>query len=169
MSPRQNSSLLLNWSIPNIPILRAKALKCLEQANWQAICERASLDNGGQPCELLSDCTCGGTSLARLLEFQDGTRWVARVPLVKPTPERIQRLRTEIDTMILLRNHTKTVPQVFAFELDDAHPAGTPFVLLEFLPGNTAMDEADNYDKGEIIPRQHQQTCYQSLASAHVS
>jgi len=67
----------LNWTIP--AVLRAQADACFRRTNWEAVCETASRVNGGQPCQALPDCTSGGSNLARLLEFRDGTRWVARI------------------------------------------------------------------------------------------
>lgn len=171
MPPNHDDSLVLKWTITDDPAVRAQVNDCFKRTNWRAICESASRANGGQPCEALPDYTSGGSSLARLLEFQDGTRWIARVQLLKSTPETIRKLRTEIDTMALLKIHTTMVPQVLAFELDDVQPAGAAFVLLEFFPGNTAMDEARDYERIDwgLIPRQHQQTFYRSMAAAHVS
>ncbi|KAI0101410.1 kinase-like domain-containing protein [Nemania sp. FL0031] len=91
---------------------------------------RASRANDGQPCEALPAYTSGGSSLARLLKFQDGTGWIARVQLRKSTPETLRKLQTEIDTMALLRSRMTLVPRVFAFELDDAQPAGAAFVQI---------------------------------------
>ncbi|KAJ8129924.1 hypothetical protein O1611_g3704 [Lasiodiplodia mahajangana] len=170
MSPHHDDSLLLKWNVTDDPIVRAQVNDCFKRTNWTAICESASRANGGQPCEALPAYTSGGSSLARLLKFQDGTRWIARVQLLESTPETIRKLRTEIDTMALLKSHMTMVPRVFAFELDDAQPAGVAFVLLEFFPGNTAMDEARDYDRIDwgLIPRQHRQAFYRSMAAAHV-
>jgi len=163
-------SSVLNWTIP--PTLRAQVDGCFQRTNWRAVCETASQVNGGQPCRALLDYTSGGSSLARLLEFQDGTRWIARIQLLRSTPETSRRLRIEIDTMVLLRTVSKaSIPQVFAFELSDTNPFGAAYALFEFIPGNTAMDKARRYDRpdGQVIPRQYQQVFYRSMAAAHVS
>jgi len=73
--------------------------------------------------------------------------------------------------MILLRTVSGApVPQVFAFELGDANPIRSAYVLLEFVPGNTAMDEARRHDKpaGQLIPSRYQQPFFRSMATAHV-
>ena len=145
---------------------------CLTRTNWEAILAVASRANGDKPCKLLPDYQVGGSSLARLLEFSDGTCWVARVRLRKSTAETFQRLQNEINTTVLLKTQTKApVPRVFAFELDDSNPAGSAFVLLEFIPGSTAAGEARDYEEPRwgLIPFQHCHTCYPSMAAAHVS
>ncbi|OTA87036.1 hypothetical protein M434DRAFT_375989 [Hypoxylon sp. CO27-5] len=173
MSSKKNDQILstLKWSITNNPTLRAKQDNCLERTNWTYICEVASRANGGQPCKALPKYTSGGTSLARLLEFQDGTYWVARVQLLEPTPETSRKLQNEVDTITLLKTRTHTpVPRIFAFNLSDIQIAASAFVLLELLPGNSAMDEAHGHhitDWG-LIPRQYRQMFYNSVAAAHV-
>ncbi|KAI5861921.1 hypothetical protein GGS23DRAFT_573791 [Durotheca rogersii] len=173
MPPNQDGGLLptLNWAITNHPVIRAQVDDCFNRTNWEAICESASRANSGRPCKTLPDCINGGNNLARLLEFQDGTRWVARIQLRESTPETSRKMQTEIDTLAFLKTATNApVPQVFAFELDGANPAGVAFVLLEFLPGKTAMDEARDYNWAGwgLIPRQYRQTFYRSMAAAHV-
>ncbi|GKT71525.1 protein kinase-like domain protein [Colletotrichum tofieldiae] len=70
----------------------------------------------------------------------------------------------------MLKTETKApVPQIFAFELDDANSTGSAFVLLEYLPGNNAADEAHGYKKIDwgLIPLQHRHTFYRTMAAAH--
>ena len=145
---------------------------CLTRTNWEAILTVASRANGDKPCKLLLDFKVGGSSLARLLEFSDGTCWVARVQLRKSTAETSQRLQNGIDTTVLLKTQTKApVPRVFGFELDNSNPGGSAFVLLEFISGSTAAEEALDYEdpRWGLIPFQHCHTCYPSMAAAHVS
>ncbi|KAH1966864.1 hypothetical protein KXV80_003701, partial [Aspergillus fumigatus] len=58
--------------------------------------------------------------------------------------------------MELVRARTDIpVPRVFGFELDDANPVRAAFILMDFLPGSSAMDAEGGYDahRGEIPPR----------------
>lgn len=169
MSPAQDNSTLsdLKWTVPD----NALARECFKWTNWEAICDTASRAYGGQPCRVLPNYTCGGSSLARLLEFQDGTRWVARIQLQKSDSEASRKLRVEIDTTILLRVRTKApVPQIFAFNVDDTQSPSAAYMLLEFFPGNTAMDEARGYARTDwgLIPCHYRRTFYRSMAAAHV-
>ncbi|KAI1413291.1 hypothetical protein F5Y13DRAFT_198541 [Hypoxylon sp. FL1857] len=162
MSPLSDNHVLsaLNWSIHDDPTLQTEVDNCLKRTDWDHICEIASQCNGGQPCKVLPKCTSGGTSLARLLEFQDGTYWVVRVHY---------GLKLILSPYSKPNTHTP-VPRIFAFNLGDVQPETAAFVLLELLPGNSAMDEARGYDKTDwgLIPRQHRQTLHRSLAAAHV-
>jgi aminoglycoside phosphotransferase (APT) family kinase protein len=89
------------------------------------------------------------------LSFGDA-KWIARVQLRPSTPETASLLRAEIDAMELVRARTDIpVPRIFGFELDDANPARTAFILMDFLSGSSAMDAEGGYDahRGEIPPR----------------
>ncbi|KAI1780708.1 hypothetical protein F4818DRAFT_451082 [Hypoxylon cercidicola] len=61
------------------------------------------------------------------------------------------------------------IPRVFAYEVDKENPIGAPYILMEFLPGNTAMDAAGGYEvhKGRI-PLAHCPSFYRSVAYCHV-
>lgn len=177
MTSKDNNLLsTLIWTIPDNPFVQAKVDSCLKRINWNDICDRASRANNGLHCEALEKYTVGGTSLARLLKFEDGTYWVARIQLSQSTPESSRKLLSEIDTMILLRNHHVPVPQIFAYNLPYTETStsvtstSTAFVLLEFLPGNTAFHEARKYPRVDwgLIPCQYRQTFYRSMAAAHV-
>lgn len=171
MTPNHDESLPpeLKWDPASSS--QAQADDCLQRTNWEALRTFASHVNGESLCKLFHPYTVGGSFLVRLLEFQDGTRWVARVQLRKSTPETSRKLLIDIDTTFLLKAKTKApVPQVFAFKLDDANPTGSAFVLLEYLPGNNAADEARSYKRTDwgLIPLQHRPTFHRTMAAAHV-
>lgn len=154
---------------------RVEVDDCLKRTNWDAIRERASQANNGQPCNFLAHETCGANNMARMLEFQDGTRWVARVLMNRPTESLSAKMKSEIDTTVFLKTHTKApVPQVFAYELDETNPAGVAYMLLEMLPGNDGMTLCAEYEKKHNkhiigIPAEFRQEAYRTLAAAHVS
>jgi aminoglycoside phosphotransferase (APT) family kinase protein len=62
-------------------------------------------------------------------------------------------LTHEVHTLSLVREKTH-IPafRVFGFESMTSNPVGVPFFLMEFIPGNTAMDAFGGYDVhcGEI-------------------
>jgi aminoglycoside phosphotransferase (APT) family kinase protein len=106
-------------------------------------------------CVLLPDQTNGLNHVIRVLEFQDGTRWVARLQMAKPTEATARALHSEVDTMALVQERTQVpVPRVFAYEVDDiGHGVGVSFLLTEFLPGNVAIDLDCGYKahKGQMV------------------
>lgn len=179
---QDSTAIPLHWANANDAAIPKQAKDCLARIDWHNLCEYASRANSGQACTVLPAYSMGGTRLARLLKFEDGTIWVVRVQqqatkkpsTLSPTTEtrHTNPIQTEVDTIALLRARTKTpVPRVFAFETGDDDPVGEPFVLFELLPGNTAMEEAENYEMGDwgVIPRQFRGTFYEALAKAHVS
>lgn len=83
-------------------------------------------------------------------------------------------MQVEVDTMALLRARTQApVPQIYAYEVADGedNPVGVPFVLMEYLPGNIALLEAQRHEMGDrfgSIPVPFRQAFHASLAVAHV-
>jgi aminoglycoside phosphotransferase (APT) family kinase protein len=89
---------------------------------------------------LSTETSMGGRNVVRRLDFSDGTSWVARCQRHKTTPESIYRLIREVSTLQLVRERSKVpVPEVFAYEANDANPVGVPFMIMEYIPGSTAM------------------------------
>lgn len=156
----------LDWSPPN-DAMKSRAHACFIRTNWESIRDIASEANYGKPCNLSAHYLAGGSFLARQLVFEDGRHWIARVQLHEASPETSRALRIEIDTMILLEENKTPVPHIFAFEVDDTNPACSAFILLEFIPGNTAAEEAGGYD-WSLVPRKHRPVLYRIIATAHV-
>ncbi|KAK3681685.1 hypothetical protein B0T22DRAFT_531107 [Podospora appendiculata] len=74
--------------------------------------------------------TNGLYHLVRLISFEDGTRWVARIQLGGSTEGKAKKMQHEVDMMSL----------VYGYETYDSNPTGVAFMLMEFIPGNVAMD-----------------------------
>ncbi|KGO54606.1 Aminoglycoside phosphotransferase [Penicillium expansum] len=82
----------------------------------------------------------GGLHLARILEFDDGTKWVARIQQHKLTSELEKRLLHEIHTLSILHEQTDVpVPEVYGYETNP-DVIGRAFMIMEFIPGNTGTD-----------------------------
>lgn len=142
---------------------------CLQRVNWKALCEYASSINADEPCSLLDKSTIGGVHLIRLLSF-GGTQWIARVQLEPSTPTTASLLRAEIHAMELVRARTDIpVPKIFGYELDSTNRVGAAFILMEFLPGSSAMDADGGYEvhHGSISPKR-QSVFYKQIASIQV-
>ncbi|SPQ26006.1 06ecb864-72aa-450f-b88f-6fcf323cebfd [Thermothielavioides terrestris] len=98
----------------------------------------------------------GGLHVVRRIDFDDGHRWVARLQLEPPTPESSLRLQNEVDTLAAVRAKSKIpVPRVFAHDASGEVGVGVVFMLIEFVPGDTAMDSFGGWDarKGETPAR----------------
>ena len=151
-----NETLKLSW-----PDTSTHPEPSLSLVNWETLMHYASRvkerrDGGsGTTCQLSPQYNMGGRNLVRRLDFQNGPRWVARIQLPKHTPEALERLECEVHTMAAARERSEIpVPEVYAYKLD-CSVAGAPFMLMEFIAGDTAMDSFGGYDvhKGEI-PRE---------------
>ncbi|KAJ4286505.1 hypothetical protein N0V90_013205 [Kalmusia sp. IMI 367209] len=122
--------------------------RALAPVNWKALEEYAigvkrehTNDDGEITCQLSTEYNMGGLHLVRRLDFHDGTSWVARLQLCRATAESHQRLVHEVHTVQAL--HAKSsipVPEIFAYEASYDNTVGVAFMLMEFIPADTAMD-----------------------------
>lgn len=153
-----DKSSTLNWKDEDYyrqhPSRKQVRGACLQRVDWRALCKYASSINADKPCSLLDKSTIGGVHLIRLLNFGD-TQWIARVQLESSTPTSASLLRAEINAMELVRARTDIpVPKVYDYELHDANSVRAAFILMEFLPGSSAMDADRGYEvhQGSILP-----------------
>lgn len=143
---------------------------CIERVDWTALRQYASSKHSSHPCSLLDESTLGGIHLIRLLDFGD-TQWIARVQLEPSTQESASILQAEIHAMELIRARSAIpMPEIFGYELNDNNSVGAAFVLMEFLPGSSAMDAAGGYEvhHGQI-PLERRSGFYEEMARIQVS
>ncbi|KAL5330797.1 hypothetical protein ACEPPN_000320 [Leptodophora sp. 'Broadleaf-Isolate-01'] len=143
---------------------------CIKTIDWNALQEYASTLNSGIKCNVLPEITNGQNHLVSVLEFENKTRWVARIQMHKSTEKLAAELQREVDVMALMRERTKIpLPQVFGYEIDDNNPTGVAFMLMELLPGNVAIDADGGYEahRGQI-PLQRREGFYDSAAQVQV-
>ena len=91
--------------------------------------------------------------------------------MAKSTKKLAKILQGEVDAMALMRERTNIpVAQVFRYRTDDKNPIGVVFVLMEFLPGNVAIDADGGYEshRGKIPP-QYKERFYKAVAQVQVS
>ncbi|KAF9238315.1 hypothetical protein DTO027I6_8420 [Penicillium roqueforti] len=133
---------------------------------------------GNQRMEVLSTRSChippsyhmGGVHLVRVLEFEDGMKWVARIPLGQCTSDTKKRLLHEVHILSLLRERTEIpVPKVFGYETN-GNIIGRAFMIMELIPGSTAMDAFGGWEvhNGEIPARFKSAFC-RSIAEIQVA
>ncbi|KAK6860889.1 hypothetical protein PG995_004525, partial [Apiospora arundinis] len=117
----------------------------------------------------------GTNHVVRVLQFEDPeeTYWVARIPKGEG-PYKGQalgsRLQAEVAVLNLILERTKVrVPRVFDYESTANNPVGGAFILMEFLPGNVAMDAFDGWMSHQsIIPPPYRDGFYSSVAKIQV-
>lgn len=152
--------------------------KSIPAINWTALMKYAIKLRDPQSAEPSNTRTChihpsynmGGLHLVRALEFDDGTKWVARIQLHQCTSDSKKRLLHEVQTLSLLRERTDIpVPEIFGYEIS-GDIIGRSFMIMEFVPGSTAMDAFGGWKvhNGEI-PLRFKSAFSRSIAKIHVS
>lgn len=127
--------------------------ECLERTDWDQLCLLASSLRQGVPCQVLPELKNGLHHLVRLLVFDDGTTWIARVRMNTATQDSALILQSEVDTMTLIRQRTSIpVPTVYAYEVNTRNPTCAAFILMQVVSGNVATDSDGGYEvhQGQI-------------------
>ncbi|KAJ5048784.1 hypothetical protein NUH16_007293 [Penicillium rubens] len=118
-------------------------------------------------CHIHEKYNLGGLHLARILEFDDGMKWIARIQLHKLTSELEKRLFHEISTLSILHEQTDVpVPEVYGYETNP-DLIGRAFMIMQFIPGNTGTDFTSFRSKD--IPPQFQAKFYHEMARIHAA
>ena len=137
--------------------------------DWNALCQFTSKLRMDEPCIIDSQLTMGANHMIRVLKFADCTRWVARLrmPSMDPddnTDNRNVQLQREVDCIQLIRERTTMpVPAVYGYIASADNAIGAPFMLMECLAGNVAVD-LDN-----DVPSQHKASFYAEMANYQVN
>ena len=106
---------------------------------------------GGAPT--VTDQTCGSFNICFELTFDDGVRWMLRVPCTG-TKEKwaaisARALENEARTMMLLKKwSTIPLPEVFAFSATPDNELGFPYIIMPFVDGKSAYEVWFGHDYG---------------------
>ena len=95
--------------------------------------------------------------MVRLLTFEGGSRWIARLrmPPFNPEEEGCVLLRRELNVMQLLKERTSIpVPAVYGPISGADNQIGAPLMLIECFAGNIASDI-----KNSNVPTQYPILC----------
>ena len=142
----------------------------IDSIKWHALCQFASKLNDGKHCAVGPQCTNGGTHLVRIINFQDGSKWIARLRMITLTTENEDVLsglvQREVDCMQLVKERTTIpVPTVFGYNASARNEIGASFMLMECLSGNVITDLNDDHH----VPAQHKSSIYAEMARFQVS
>jgi hypothetical protein len=151
---------------------RVRICQFLETVDWHSLQQYAITKRNGVDCKILPDIGLGGIHVVRIIEFDDGIRWIARLrmpPLdssdgVGNSPAIMElREQSEYTTMSLVRQKTNIpVPEVHAVETSKHNSSGAPFMMIDCLPGNVGIDLSME------IPSVYNQNFIHDLARIHV-
>lgn len=161
----QTSPELKNWKVdiskdPEVPEINWNGLQlyAVDLQNSRAKGPKV------KKCIIHPKYTTGCSSLVRLLEFDDGSKCIARIQLQKPSDKLEKQFLHEYHAITIVRERTKVpVPEIFGCE---ASPdlIGRPFMILEFIPGNTLMNTI-GYDE---VPDEYKPKFSKDIADIHV-
>lgn len=111
----------------------------------------------------------GGVHLVRLLIFEDGTKWIARIQLQKGDARSKVLLLSEKHTLSIIHEQTAIpVPRVLGYD-DCQDRIGRAFMIMEFVPGSTAMDAfGGSQVHGGAIPQKYRAKFHEDIAKIQV-
>jgi hypothetical protein len=105
-------------------------------------CKSQDVPEEKQPhrCTVIQPPNCGSFNLLYTLEFQDGVKWVLRIPCPGEnghfTPAASRLIRSEAMTMNFVRENTSIpIPKIYAFDESTNNEVGAPYILMDCVEG----------------------------------
>lgn len=135
---------------------------------WDALCRHATKLRDGENCQLDPQFTMGGRHMIRIINFEGGSRLIARLrmPGEDEHGPKSLLLQREIDCMELIRERTSVpLPKVFDFDVNVENEIGAPFMLIECLDGNCGSDVKED----RSVPEDHKAKFYAEMARIQVT
>ena len=139
----------------------------IDRIDGDALCQHASRIHGGKTCTLDPQITMGGRHIVRILNFEDGSRWIARLRMTDGEAEAESLLlQREVDSIQLVRERSSVpVPVVYGYDTTANNDIGAPFMLMECLAGNSAIEMNGS---SSYIPLEHKHAFYKNMARFQV-
>ncbi|TEA15774.1 hypothetical protein C8034_v002327 [Colletotrichum sidae] len=152
--------------------IRSRAELFSASVDWRSLLRYAASRRNGSGCQLLRDVGLGYNHMVRIIQFDDGVRWAARLRMppigssdaFENSNESIEAMETcEYNTISLVRQKTSIpIPEVHAIEARWDCDVKAPFMLMDCLPGNVGMD------LGMKVPPGFKPKFLRRLAQMHV-
>ncbi|KEZ39514.1 Protein kinase-like domain [Scedosporium apiospermum] len=128
--------------------LHTRATNFLSTAKWDVLADIASKHRGGMSCQYEDKFSVGHFNMVRRIVFEDGVNWVARVRLPNENMfagreelEDSKTMEIEVASMKFFRRETSIpVPEVFDYNTSRENDAGAPYILMEYIHGNVALE-----------------------------
>jgi hypothetical protein len=135
---------------------------------WDAVRHAASDLRNHCACELESSIGLGGRHMIRVLRFEDGVNWIARLRMTSEdssVAQEAERMQREIDCLNFVKQRsTIPVPAVYGHNTRDTTGIGAPTMFMECFFGNVAMDL--NFD---TIPPEYKPSFLREMAHIQVA
>ncbi|KAK8128144.1 kinase-like protein [Apiospora sp. TS-2023a] len=102
----------------------------------EQICALASSFRNGDNCSYFAPLARSSYNICFFVTFDDGERWVGRIPLPSCLAAGGKKLESEVATMRLVSQSTTIpVPRVIAHRVGDTPDPLSSFVILEYVEG----------------------------------
>ncbi|TAQ89082.1 hypothetical protein B7494_g2604 [Chlorociboria aeruginascens] len=106
-----------------------------------AVCKLASQHNSSKTCHMFRDPVNGSYNVCYFVEFEDGTKWVVRIPLEPSISNVWDKVQSEVATIRYLQTKTTIpVPYIYAFGRGgtvDENPTGHTYIIHSYIPGQS--------------------------------
>jgi len=87
--------------------IQQSAMRCVQNTNWDHVAAMCSGLRGGMRCAIAAKFTMGSQNFVRLIQFEDGDKWVIRIPLdvkdLRWAADTAERMSNEIATYQYLK------------------------------------------------------------------
>ncbi|KAI1266613.1 phosphotransferase enzyme family protein [Xylariaceae sp. FL1019] len=127
----------------------------------QRICKLASSYKNGEHCYFFQPCVRGSFNMCYFVEFDDGVKWVVRVPL-EPCLAfgGKSKLETEIATMNFVAERTSIpIPAIVTYRLGEGPEPLSSFLILHYVEGRTL-----SYEELTSLSDKQRDCLYRSMA-----
>ncbi|GAB1317840.1 hypothetical protein MFIFM68171_08050 [Madurella fahalii] len=115
----------------------------IDSIDPDAVCKLASLHNSSKACRIFRDPANGSYNVCYFVEFEDGTKWVVRIPLEPYISNIWDKVQSEVATIrsYLQTKTTIPLPRIHAFGrggiVDEKNPIGHAYIIQSYIPGQS--------------------------------
>jgi hypothetical protein len=104
------------------------------------VCKLASHHNSCKACRVFREHAHGSYNVCYFVEFEDGTKWVVRIPLAPCISNVWDKIQSEVATIRYLEAKTTIpVPHIHAFgrggAVDENNPTGHGYIIQSYITG----------------------------------
>ncbi|MCJ1434518.1 hypothetical protein MMC27_003887 [Xylographa pallens] len=129
-------------------LLSMSATRCNNNTDWYEVTNKCSKLRTGVPCTVSSRSIVGWQYLSKLIDFNDGVRWVIHVPLDYTGPGSTacvtDRMSRKVATYKFLKQNTAIpVPDVHGYSVNIDPSIKSPYILLTHINGTLAASLDD--------------------------
>ena len=117
----------------------------MDSIDWNSLCQYASELHGGVRSTVDPKFTMGGRHVVRIINFEGGERWIARLRMTTDMDddEQCQLVQREVDCIQLVRERTSVpVPAVYGY-IASAKKSSKLTFPSEFFPVPIAFELRD--------------------------